>query len=100
MFNLTQVTSWLNRLTISGMESTLAEAEHIPLWTLGEILTQVWVAETVARVVFLNRALALVVEALDLAVVPLRLITEGSGVMVEEDSSESEGDFAKCRDDL
>ena len=76
------------------------EAKHIPLWTLGEIPTQVWIAETVARVVLLCRALTLVGEALDLAVEPLRSIAEGSGVTAEEGSSKSKEDFVECRDDL
>ena len=82
------------------MESTLVEARYISLQTLGEIPSQVWIVETVMRVVLLHRASVLVVEVLDLAVEPLRLITEDSGVMVEEGSSKSEEDFVECSDNL
>ena len=52
--------------------------------------------ETVLRVDLLQRALGLVVEALDLAVEPLRRI-EGVSVVTEEgDSSESEEAFEEC----
>ena len=100
MSNLTQVMSWLNGLSVSGVERMLVKAEHIPLWTSGEIPTWVWIAEMVARVVLLNRALALVGEVLDLAVAPLRLIAESSGVTAEEGLSESKEDSVECRDDL
>ena len=52
--------------------------------------------ETIQRVDLLQRALGLVVEALDLAAEPLRRI-EGISVVTEEgDSSESKGVFEEC----
>ena len=52
--------------------------------------------ETVLRVDLLQRALGLVVEALDLAAEPLRRIEGVSVAMEEGDSSESEGVFEEC----
>ena len=91
---------WLNSLSVSSMERTLVEAERISLYTLGEVQTRVWVVEMVTRVIMLCRASTLVLEVLDLTVEPLRRIVEGSGVIVEEGLSESEGDFKECRDIL
>ena len=52
--------------------------------------------ETVLRVDLLQRALGLVVEALDLAAEPLRRIEEVSVVTEEGGSSKSKEDFEEC----
>ena len=76
------------------------KASHMPLQTVGEIPTRVWITETVARVMLLRRVLNLAGQALDLAVEPLRLIEATSEAIVEEGSSKSKEDFKECRDNL
>ena len=98
MSDLVQVTNWLNILTASSVENTLVEAGHMPLQTTGKTLTRVWIVETVAQVLMLNRALDLAGEALDLRVEPLRRIMAVSKVMEEGGLSKSEEDFEECED--
>ena len=96
MSGLTQVTLLLNASSVIDVERSLLRSGNASQVTLEEARWRAMAMETVRRVDLLQRALGLVVEALDLAAEPLRRI-EGVSVVTEEgDSSESEEGFEEC----
>ena len=96
MSGLTWVTLSLSASSVIDVERSLLRSENASRVTLEEARWRAAAMETVRRVDLLQRALGLVVEALDLAAEPLRRI-EGVSVVTEEgDSSESEEVFEEC----
>ena len=96
MSELARVTPLPNGLSVSNVERILSQRGNASLVTSEGVPWRVTVVETMFRVVLLQRALNLVVEALDLAVEPLRRIEEASVITVGKDLSESEEVFKEC----
>ena len=96
MFEPTQVILSLSALSVINVERTLLWNENASRAISEEAQWRAVAMEMIRRVDLLQRALGLVVEALDLAAEPLRRIEDVSVVTEEGDSSESEGDFEEC----
>ena len=96
MSGLTQVILSPNILNVSDVERILSQSGSAFPVTLEVVPWRATVAETMFQVVLLQRVLNLVVEALDLAVEPLRRIEEASVVTAGGDSSGSEEVFEEC----
>ena len=96
MFEPTQVILSLSALSVINVERNLLWNENASRAISEEAQWRAVATETIRRVDLLQRALGLVVEALDLAAEPLRRIEDVSVVTEEGDSSESEAAFEEC----
>ena len=96
MSGLTQVILSPNVSSVFDVERILSQSGSAFPATLEVVPWRATVAETMFRVILLQRALNLVVEVLKLAVEPLRRIEDSSVVMVEGDLSESKEVYEEC----